>query len=51
MQKTMKEDVIALFEFVKGESGVALSSERHYRLVPSEELTKEDLEAYKVGED
>ncbi len=43
----MPNDVIALFEFENGEQGVAIASERHYKLVPPEEVTDEDLRAYK----
>lgn len=42
----MDTDLIALFEFESSEGGVAVSAERHYRLVPPEELTAEDLAAY-----
>jgi hypothetical protein len=31
----------------EGENGVALSSEKHYRLVPPEEVTDEDLALYR----
>jgi hypothetical protein len=47
----MHGDLIALFEFVESDGKVAVSSEKHYRLVPSEELTDEDLQAYKVGDE
>lgn len=43
----MDDDLIALFEFEEGENGVALSLEQHYRLVPPEEITSEDLELYR----
>ncbi len=42
----MEDDLIALFEFEESESGVALTSEKHYRLVPPDEITPEDLRAY-----
>lgn len=42
----MRQDLIALFELAHTEEGVAVASERHYRLVPPEELTPEDLQAY-----
>ena len=38
---------IALFEFEEAEGTVRISAERHYRLVPPEEVTKEDLESYR----
>jgi len=43
----MEADLIALFAFEEGESGIAMSSERHYRLVPPEEVTADDLETYR----
>ena len=44
----MDATIIALFEFEKCENGISIASERHYRLVPSEEMTAEDLESYKI---
>jgi hypothetical protein len=44
----MGYNLIALFEFEVGENGIALSSERHYRLVPPEDVTAQDLDAYKT---
>jgi len=44
----MRHDIIALFEFEEGESGLAITAERHYRLVPPEELSEEDLKAYRL---
>jgi hypothetical protein len=44
----MRGDLIALFEFVTTESGVAVSTEKHYRLVAPEELTPEDLKTYQA---
>lgn len=43
----MKEDVIALFDFEQTDKGVSISAERHYKLVPPEEVTEADLEAYR----
>jgi len=43
----MADDVIALFEFEQGEEGVRIASERHYKLVPPEEVTDDDLAAYR----
>lgn len=43
----MEDDLISLFEFEEGEKGVALSSERHYRLVSPEELTETELRNYR----
>lgn len=44
----MADDLIALFEFEVGQTGVAISAERHYRLVPPDELTPEDLDNYRI---
>jgi len=44
----MRDDLIVLFDFEEGENGLALSSERHYRLVPPEEITEADLETYRT---
>ena len=43
----MADDVIAMFEFEDTDEGVRVSSEQHYQLVPSAELTEADLEAYR----
>ena len=43
----MKEDLIALFELEMDEDGVKVASEKHYRLVASEDVTAADLEAYR----
>lgn len=44
----MRNDLIVLFDFEEGEHGLALSSEKHYRLVPPEDVTATDLEAYRT---
>jgi len=44
----VQDDLIALFEFEMGENGVALVAEKHYRLVPPEEVTPTDLENYRA---
>lgn len=41
-----RENVIAMFELEESEDGVVIVSENHYRLVPSEELTPEELKKY-----
>ena len=43
----MEEDLIALFELERGGNGIAISAEKHYRLVPGEEVTIEELKAYR----
>jgi len=42
----MAEDTIALFEFVHTDKGIRVASEKHYRLVPPDELTPEELASY-----
>lgn len=42
----MANDVIALFGFEISDEGVALTDEKHYKLVPPDEVTPEDLRAY-----
>jgi hypothetical protein len=42
----MADDVIALFMLAMTEKGIAVSSEKHYRLVPPEDMTSEDQEMY-----
>jgi len=41
------DDVIALFEFEQGNSGVSINSEKHYKLVPPEEISDADLKNYR----
>lgn len=43
----MEDDVIALFEFENGREGISLVSEKHYKLVPPNQVTAEDLKNYK----
>ncbi len=42
----MTPEDIALFEMVEEEGGVKLAVEKHYRLVPPDELSNEDLRRY-----
>lgn len=44
----LEEDFIALFEFEESEQGVVITSEKHYRLVPGDEVTAADLKAYRT---
>jgi hypothetical protein len=44
--QTMSDDSIALFEFVQTQRGVRVSQERHYKLVPQEEITESELIEY-----
>lgn len=43
----MENNLIALFEFEDSSKGTAVASEKHYRLVPPEEFSEEDLTRYK----
>jgi hypothetical protein len=42
----MKDSVIALFEFEEGDKGIRIAAEKHYRLVPPEEISPELLKKY-----
>jgi hypothetical protein len=42
----MAGNLIALFAFEEGDSGVGLIAEKHYRLVPAESVTVDDLKRY-----
>jgi hypothetical protein len=43
----INDKTIAMFELEETENGVKISVERHYRLVPQEQMTEKDLEEYK----
>jgi hypothetical protein len=43
----MGGDSIALFDFEMTPTGLALANERHYRLVPPEQMTSDDLAKYR----
>ena len=43
----MQDSVIALFEFEQSENGVSIATEKHYKLVPPEEVTEADLDTYR----
>ncbi|MCL4517206.1 MAG: hypothetical protein M1379_16740 [Firmicutes bacterium] len=43
----ISDDLISLFEFVQQDGEIRTSTERHYRLVPAEDVTAADLENYK----
>jgi hypothetical protein len=43
----MDDNLIALFEFEQARDGVRVLAEKHYRLVPEDELTDEEIEAYR----
>lgn len=40
------DDLIAMFEFEATDEGIRIGSEKHYRLVPSDEVSPDDLRAY-----
>lgn len=44
----MEDDLIAMLSFENTDDGPRVASERHYRLVPPDEVTEEDLEAYRM---
>ncbi len=44
----MANGAIALFEFELTEQGIAITTEKHYHLVGSDELSQEELEIYKT---
>jgi len=44
----LARDLIALFAFEEGKEGLSISMERHYRLVPADEMNKEDIDAYRA---
>jgi len=46
-----EDDRIALFKFEMGDAGLSVSSERHYKLVPPDEVTAEDLQTYRARTD
>jgi hypothetical protein len=43
----MEDDVIAMLEFEQSDDGLAIASEKHYKLVPPEEVTEADLDTYR----
>ncbi len=43
----MQEDVIAMLEFEHSDDGLAIASEKHYKLVPPEDVTEADLDKYR----
>ncbi len=42
----MENDLIALFEFERSEGVMSIKDEKHYRLVPNEMLSDEEIKAY-----
>ncbi|MGH9326934.1 MAG: hypothetical protein ACRD2B_09675 [Terriglobia bacterium] len=44
----MRDDVIALFELEQGGDAIEIASEKHYKLVPPEQVTETDLQNYRM---
>jgi hypothetical protein len=42
----IESDLIALFEFVRSEGMISIKEERHYRIVPNEMLSDEEIKSY-----
>jgi hypothetical protein len=42
----MSDDIIAMFELAIQKDEVKVVEEKHYRLVPSADITEEDLKLY-----
>jgi hypothetical protein len=45
--QSMDDNLIALFELVMTQEGMKVSEEKHYRLVPPDELTQQELDSYR----
>jgi hypothetical protein len=43
----MADDLIALFELEDTPEGIKVTTEKHYRLVPPEDISPEELASYK----
>lgn len=44
----LQDDAVAMFEFEQGQDGLGIAAEKHYKLVPPEEVTQKDLENYRA---
>lgn len=44
----MEKNLISLFEFREAEQEIRIAVERHYKLVPHEECTEDDLKTYRM---
>ena len=42
----MPDEVVALFSFEASDRSLKIADEKHYKLVPPEDLTEDDLRAY-----
>jgi hypothetical protein len=45
----MDDDLIALFEFEEAEGEISIKEEKHYRLVPSKDLSAAEIKKYSQG--
>ncbi|MDR3554575.1 MAG: hypothetical protein P4L55_07460 [Syntrophobacteraceae bacterium] len=43
----MKDNLVALFIFEMGDTGIRLLGEKHYRLTPSSEISRDELLSYR----
>ena len=43
----IEDNLIALFSFEEDKNGVSIACEKHYRLVPPDELTEAELQNYR----
>lgn len=44
----MDEDLIAIFELAEDKGDIKIVDEKHYKLVPSDEITETDLKTYRI---
>ena len=44
----LRDNVIVLFEFAQDDSGVGIACEKHYKLVPPEDVTESYLAQYRA---
>ena len=44
----MRDDRIVLFEFEESEKGIVISFEKHYRLLPPEDIDQDELTDYRT---
>jgi hypothetical protein len=45
----MSEEIIALFELIRDGEELAIAEEKHYKLVPAEEVPEEQKRNYRTG--
>jgi DNA modification methylase len=44
----VEDDLIALFEFERSEGTLSIKEEKHYRLVPNDDLSDDEIKAYRT---